>query len=98
MRIGVPRETKDSENRVGLTPRGAAALRARGHEVLIERGAGSGCGFADAEYEAAGAALADATRAWGVDLVIKIKEPLQPEYARLHGQVVFTYFHLAGAP
>jgi len=65
MRIGVPREIKDKESRVGLTPRGAAALRARGREVLIERGAGLGCGFADAEYEAVGAVLADAAGAWG---------------------------------
>src|SRR5436190_3317526 len=98
MRIGVPREIKDKESRVGLTPRGAAALRARGREVLIERGAGLGCGFADAEYEAVGAVLADAAGAWGCDLVIKVKEPLEPEYARLRGQTVFTYFHLAGAP
>ena len=98
MRIGVPREIKDNENRVGLTPRGAAALRARGHDVVIERGAGSGCGFADADYATAGATLADAARAWQADLVVKVKEPLEPEYARLRGQLVFTYFHLAGAP
>ena len=98
MRVGVPKETKDNESRVGVTPRGAAELRARGHEVVIERGAGVGCGFADADYAAAGATLSDADRAWGVDLVIKVKEPLEPEYARLRGQLVFTYFHLAGAP
>jgi alanine dehydrogenase len=98
MRIGVPREIKDNENRVGLTPRGAAELRARGHEVAIERGAGLGCGFGNADYEAAGATLGDVARAWDADLVIKVKEPLEPEYARLRGQLVFTYFHLAGAP
>jgi alanine dehydrogenase len=98
MRIGVPREIKDNENRVGLTPQGVAALRARGHEVVIERGAGLGCGFADADYAAAGATLADAAHTWDVDLVIKVKEPLEAEYARLRGQLVFTYFHLAGAP
>jgi alanine dehydrogenase len=98
MRIGVPRETKDNENRVGVTPQGAAALSARGHEVVVERDAGSGCGFADTDYTAAGASLGDAAQAWDRDLVIKVKEPLEPEYPRLRGQIVFTYFHLAGAP
>jgi len=98
VRIGVPREIKDNENRVGLTPRGAATLRERGHDVMIERGAGLGCGFADADYAAAGATLAEAQDAWDRDLVIKVKEPLEPEYPRLRGQIVFTYFHLAGAP
>jgi alanine dehydrogenase len=97
VRIGVPREIKDNENRVGLTPRGAATLRERGHDVVIERGAGFGCGFADADYAAAGAILAGARDAWDRDLVIKVKEPLEPEYPRLHGQIVFAYFHLAGA-
>jgi alanine dehydrogenase len=98
MRIGVPKETKDNENRVGLTPHGVAVLRGRGHEVVVERGAGSGCGYADADYAAAGATLGDAARAWDSALVIKVKEPLEPEYPRLRGQIVFTYFHLAGAP
>jgi alanine dehydrogenase len=98
MRIGVPREIKDNENRVGLTPRGVAALGDHGHEVAVERGAGSGCGFADADYAAAGALLGDAAQAWHSDLVIKVKEPLEAEYSRLRGQIVFTYFHLAGAP
>ena len=98
MRIGVPTETKDNENRVGLTPHGVAALRGRGHDVVVERGAGLGCGFADADYTAAGAALGDAAQAWDRELVIKVKEPLEPEYSRLRGQIVFTYFHLAGAP
>ncbi len=98
MRIGVPKETKDNESRVGLTPHGAAALRGHGHELVIERGAGAGCGFADADYTAAGAALGDSAQAWDRDLVIKVKEPLEHEYPRLRGQVVFTYFHLAGAP
>jgi alanine dehydrogenase len=98
MRIGIPKETKNNENRVGLTPHGVAALRGRGHEVFVERGAGLGCGFADADYAAAGAALGAAGEAWDRDLVIKVKEPLEPEYPRLRGQIVFTYFHLAGAP
>jgi alanine dehydrogenase len=98
MRIGVPKETKDNESRVGLTPNGVAALRGRGHEVVVERGAGSGCGFDDAGYASAGATLGDAAQAWDRDLVIKVKEPLEREYPRLRGQIVFTYFHLAGAP
>jgi alanine dehydrogenase len=98
MRIGVPKETKDNENRVGLTPQGVASLRGRGHEVVIERGAGLGCGFADTDYTTAGAMLGDAAQAWDRELVIKVKEPLEDEYPRLRGQVVFTYFHLAGAP
>jgi alanine dehydrogenase len=98
MRIGVPRETKDNESRVGLTPHGVGALRARGHEVVVERGAGSGCGFPDADYTAAGAALGNTAQAWDRDLVIKVKEPLEPEYPQLRGQIVFTYLHLAGAP
>jgi alanine dehydrogenase len=96
--IGVPKETKDNENRVGLTPAGAGELGARGHEVVVERGAGSGCGFADAEYAAAGARLGAAEDAWGAPLVVKVKEPLEHEYGYLTGQIVFTYFHLAGAP
>jgi alanine dehydrogenase len=98
MLIGVPRETKDNENRVGLTPHGVAALRGHGHDVVVERGAGSGCGFANADYAAAGATLGDAAQAWDGELVIKVKEPLEPEYSRLRGQIVFAYFHLAGAP
>ena len=98
MRIGVPRETKDNENRVGLTPAGVAALRASGNDIVIERGAGLGCGFADADYAAAGAVLGSAHDAWRRELVIKVKEPLEPEYSELRGQIVFTYFHLAGAP
>ena len=98
MRIGVPRETKDNENRVSLTPHGVAALCGRGHEVVVERGAGSACGFADADYSAAGAALGHAAEAWDCELVMKVKEPLEREYPRLRGQLVFTYFHLAGAP
>jgi alanine dehydrogenase len=98
MRIGVPREIKDNENRVGLTPRGVASLCARGHELVIERGAGVGCGFADDDYAAAGARLGDVHDAWRSELVVKVKEPLEPEYGELRGQMIFTYFHLAGAP
>jgi alanine dehydrogenase len=98
VRIGVPKEIKDNENRVALTPAGAAALCARGHEVVVEPGAGAGCGFADSAYVGAGAALGDAEQAWARDLVLKVKEPIEDEYARFRGQMLFTYLHLAGAP
>lgn len=96
MRIGVPKEIKDNENRVGLTAEGVAELVRAGHEIGIEGGAGLGCGIADAEYEAAGAKLVDVASAWRSDLVVKVKEPTPPELARLRGQIVFTYLHLAG--
>jgi alanine dehydrogenase len=96
MKIGVAREIKDNENRVGLTADGAAELVEAGHELRIERGAGLGCGIADADYEAAGAILVDVSGAWSADLVIKVKEPTASEFGHLRGQVVFTYFHLAG--
>jgi alanine dehydrogenase len=97
MRIGVPKEIKNNENRVGLTPSGAAALVRRGHEVFVEPGAGLGAGFADADYVAAGARLTDASACWENALVVKVKEPLESEYGYFGGQIVFTYFHLAGA-
>ncbi|MGE0483559.1 MAG: alanine dehydrogenase [Gammaproteobacteria bacterium] len=96
MRIGVPKEIKNRENRVGLTPDGVARLRGQGHDVLIEAGAGVGSGFADDAYTAAGARLVKQAAAWDADLVVKIKEPLEAEYEYLRGQIVFTYFHLAG--
>jgi alanine dehydrogenase len=96
VRVGVVREIKDNESRVALTPTGVAALVARQHEVVVERGAGQGCGFADAEYEAAGAVLAGAADAWGAELVVKVKEPLESELGRLGNQLLFTYLHLAG--
>jgi alanine dehydrogenase len=98
MKIGVPKELKDHELRVALTPDGAAALAADGHEVVVERGAGAGCGFADADYAARGARLADTAAAWACDLVLKVKEPVEQEYGRFAGQLLFTYLHLAGAP
>jgi alanine dehydrogenase len=96
MKVGVPKEIKDNENRVGLIPEGAARLTADGHEVVVESGAGRGCGFADAEYTAAGAVLAAAGEAWDSELVVKVKEPLESEYPYLRDQIVFTYLHLAG--
>ncbi len=100
MKIGVPRETKDREYRVGITPDGARMLVGQGHTVVAERGAGLGSGFTDADYESAGAALVDAEEAFSsADLVVKVKEPSLEEAGRLHaGQTLFTYLHLAPAP
>jgi alanine dehydrogenase len=98
--VGVPREIKTGEQRVSLTPPGARALTEAGHRVLVETGAGLGSGIRDDEYAAAGAGLADAGRVWGeADLVLKVKEPLPSEYARLRReQILFTYLHLAAMP
>ncbi|NNL66674.1 MAG: alanine dehydrogenase [Myxococcales bacterium] len=96
MRIGVPKEIKDRENRVALTPDGAQQLAAGGHEVVVQHGAGTGSGFADDAYAAAGAKLGSTAEAWDSELVLKIKEPLEPEYEHLGRQILFTYLHLAG--
>ena len=97
MKIGVPRETKDNEFRVGLTPDGTRQLVGAGHRVLVERGAGRGSGFSDDEYTRAGAQLVDVEEAWSApDLVVKVKEPNPREMALLHaGQTLFAYLHLA---
>jgi alanine dehydrogenase len=97
MKIGVPRETKDNEFRVGMTPDGARQLVADGHEVLIECGAGVGSGFPDAAYAQAGARLVDVDEVFAApELVTKVKEPNEREVARLRrGQTLFTYLHLA---
>ncbi len=96
MKVGVVKEIKDKENRVALTPTGASALLDAGHDVYVEEGAGLGSGFADTEYSGAGTRLSSTADAWNCDLVIKVKEPLEPEYEYLRKQIVFTYFHLAG--
>ena len=100
MKIGVPRETKDKEFRVGMTPDGARVLCEDGHAILVERGAGEGSGFADEAYSRAGATLVDTETAWSEpELIVKVKEPNPTEVARLRsGQVLFTYLHLAAAP
>ncbi len=100
MKVAVPREVKDNEFRVALTPGGVRELVSHGHDVVVERDAGAGSAFPDAEYEVAGARLeADATRVWGdAELVLKVKEPLEPEYAYLReGLTLFTYLHLAAS-
>ena len=100
MRIGVPREIKTMEFRVGMIPDGVRQLVAAGHEICVERGAGEGSGFADADYAAAGARLVDVEEVFAAsDLVVKVKEPQPVEIARLReGQALFTYLHLAAAP
>lgn len=98
MRIGVVKETKAQENRVALTPEGAAALVERHHQVRVERGAGLGSGFSDRDYRQAGGHIVATAEAWDSDIVVKVKEPVAVEYGFLKQQILFTYFHLAGAP
>ena len=101
MRIGVPKEIKIHEYRVGLTPDAAARLTQEGHRALVEAGAGVGAGFDDAEYAAAGAeVVADADSVFdAAELIVKVKEPQLEECARLSpGQILFTYLHLAADP
>ncbi|MDW7774022.1 MAG: alanine dehydrogenase [Desulfobulbaceae bacterium] len=101
MIIGIPREIMDRENRVGLVPAGANALVRAGHEVVVEKGAGTGSGFTDADYEAVGAKIADHPREVfaRAEMIIKVKEPLDPEleYFR-EEQILYTYLHLAPKP
>jgi alanine dehydrogenase len=98
MLVGVPKEVKDRENRVSTTPAGVGEYIAHGHRVIVERGAGVGSSFSDAEYAAAGAELVDShadvfARA---DMIVKVKEPVAAEYGLLRkGQLLFTYLHLA---
>lgn len=101
MIIGVPKEIKNNENRVGLTPAGAHALTAQGHKVLVEKGAGTGSGFTDQDYLVVGAGIWDdkAKLFEQADMIIKVKEPLPAEYELFHeGQILYTYLHLAPEP
>ena len=98
MKVGVPREVKDNEFRVAITPAGVTELVGHGHEVVIEEGAGLGSAIVDEDFRAAGATLlARADDVWDTaELVLKVKEPVAEEYDRLHeGQTLFTYLHLA---
>ena len=97
MRIGVAREIKSDEYRVALTPAGALELINRGHEVIVETGAGAGSSFADEAYERVGASIAPVEEVWQrSELLLKVKEPIAEEYGRLHdGLVLFTYLHIA---
>jgi alanine dehydrogenase len=96
--IGLPKEIKDNEYRVGLTPAGVRALHEAGHIVIVEKSAGEGSGFEDSLYNRAGASLIDsAEEVWAkADMIVKVKEPIAPEYPRMReGQLLFTYLHLA---
>jgi alanine dehydrogenase len=97
VKIGVAKEIKPDEYRVALTPAGARELGQGGHDVIVETGAGEGSAFSDAAYEAAGAVIADVDDVWAdAELLLKVKEPIASEYARLRdGLVLFTYLHIA---
>jgi alanine dehydrogenase len=100
MIVGVPREIKTAENRVALVPAGAEALVGDGHTVLVEQGAGLGSGFADDAYRAVGATIAGSVdEVWAkAEMILKVKEPIEPEWKRIRkGQVLFTYFHFAAS-
>lgn len=99
MRIGIPREIKNGEHRVAITPGAVRELSGGGHQLLIEQGAGIDSGYEDADYAAAGAVMATAADAWGCELVVKVKEPLESEYNYLNsGSALFTFLHLAAFP
>src|SRR3989441_4075104 len=96
--IGLPKEIKDNEYRVGPTPAGVRALTDAGHRVLVEENAGEGSGFEDKLYQRAGATIIDsADEVWAeAEMIVKVKEPIAPEYPRMRaGQLLFTYLHLA---
>ena len=98
MKIGLPKEIKDNEYRVGLTPAGVQALADAGHELFVERSAGEGSGFSDEQYVEAGAKILDtADEVWQTgEMIVKVKEPIAPEYPRMReDQLLFTYLHLA---
>jgi len=99
--IGVPKEIKTREYRVGMVPAGVGALSRAGHKVLVEKGAGEGSGVPDTEYQRVGATLvASPDEVWkSAEMIVKVKEPLEQEYDRIQdGQVIYTYFHLAAVP
>jgi alanine dehydrogenase len=98
MRIGIPKEIKTNENRISLVPAGVEELVSCGHTVMVETGAGAGSGISDELFIAAGAVIAkDAGAIWAEsDLIVKVKEPIEPEWKRIKpGQIIFTYFHFA---
>lgn len=98
MIIGVPKEIKNNENRVALTPAGAKELVKRGHSVYVQHSAGEGSGFSDSEYEAAGASILPTIEATYeiAEMIMKVKEPIEPEYKLIkENQLLFTYFHFA---
>lgn len=100
MRIGIPAEIKNNENRVAMTPSGAVHLVKSGHEIFVQSGAGMGSGFPDEQYIEAGAKIVkSAEDAWSMEMVMKVKEPIKEEYGYLReGLILFTYLHLAPEP
>lgn len=101
MLIGVPKEIKNNENRVGLTPGGVQMLVSRGHKLMVETKAGQGIGATDEAYAKAGATIIDSAKeVWDrAEMIIKVKEPIQPEYALMKpGLILYTYLHLAAEP
>lgn len=100
MIVGVPKEIKPQENRVALLPGGVTALKNNGHDIIVERRAGEGSGFSDEQYEAAGAVVSDDIEdLWQqAEMIMKVKEPIEPEYNRMRdGQIIFTFFHFAAS-
>ena len=97
MRIGIPKEIKNNENRVSLSPSGVHALVEQGHSVIVEKSAGLGSYFEDDDYVTAGAKIGDGpAEVWNVDMVMKVKEPLEEEFQYFkEGLILFTYLHLA---
>src|SRR5262249_13674334 len=96
--VGLPKEIKDNEYRVGLTPAGVRALKDAGHDIRVETNAGGGSGFEDELYQRAGATIiSTADEVWATsEMIVKVKEPIAPEYPRMReGQLLFTYLHLA---
>lgn len=98
MKIGIPKEIKDNENRVGMTPSGVAEFIKHGHRVYVQHTAGENSGFSDASYQAVGAeilpSIEDVYKA--ADMIVKVKEPIEPEYPLVReNQLLFTYFHFA---
>ena len=100
MQIGIPKEIKNHEYRIGATPCMVQRLVAAGHEVKVQRSAGEAVGFTDEEYESVGASICgNAACAWDAEMVIKVKEPQAEEFALMHeGQILFGYLHLAPDP
>ena len=98
MKIGIPKEIKNNENRVGMTPAGVSELVKHGHEVFVQHTAGEGSGFSDDDYLSVGASIVPTIEeTYAVaDMIIKVKEPIEPEYKLVkRGQLLFTYFHFA---
>lgn len=100
MKIGIPKELKDNENRVAMAPSGIYSLAQAGHQIYVQSGAGSGSNFTDDQYEEAGAVIVDtAEEAWNQELVLKVKEPLKEEYKFFRDDlIIFAYLHLANEP